>query len=88
MKDFQSFLDNIDEVDKRERLEEIFKHIKGKFPQLKEEIKWNQPMFTDHGTFIIAFSISKGHISVSPEMAAIKLFEEEIKLFWFNIIHC
>ena len=38
-----------------------------KFPQLKEENKWNQPMFNDHGTFIIGFSIAKGHIAVAPE---------------------
>lgn len=36
-------------------------------------------MFTDHGSFIIAFSLAKGHISVSPEPAAISFFEEDIK---------
>ncbi len=49
-----------------------------KFPYLEEEVKWNQPMFCDHGTFIIAFSIAKGHISVAPEAAVISLFEKDI----------
>ncbi|RBP66769.1 hypothetical protein DES36_105154 [Alkalibaculum bacchi] len=79
MKDFQEFLENIDELNKRDRMEGILNHIKKKYPQLKEEIKWNQPMFSDHGTFIIGFSIAKGHIAVAPEAVAIRQFEEEIK---------
>lgn len=79
MKKFQVFLDGIDEPDKREKMEGILGYIKEKFPQLKEEIKWNQPMFSDHGTFIIGFSIAKGHIGVAPESVVIRLFEKEIK---------
>lgn len=79
MKDFNEFLNGIDEPAKRQRMEDIFKYIKANFPQLKEEIKWNQPMFSHHGTFIIAFSIAKGHISVAPEPVAVSLFEKEIE---------
>lgn len=79
MKDFQVFLDNIDVLDQREKIGEILNHIKEKFPRLKEEIKWNQPMFTDHGTFIIGFSIAKKHIAVAPEPVTISYFEKEIK---------
>ena len=78
MKYFQIFLDSIDEPYKKERMESILKYIKEKFPQLKEEIKWSQPMFTDHGTFIIGFSIAKGHIAVAPESVVINLFEKQI----------
>ena len=67
MKTFGDFLAQIGEPEKRKKLELIFQHLKTKFPHLQEEIKWNQPMFTDHGTFIIAFSVAKGHISVAPE---------------------
>lgn len=79
MKDFQMFLDSMHEPDKRERMENILKYVKEKFPQLKEEIKWNQPMFSDHGTFIIGFSVAKGHIAVAPEAVVISLFEKEIE---------
>ena len=79
MNNFQIFLDNIDDMDKRERMKNILNNIKEEFPQLKEEIKWNQPMFTDHGTFIIAFSIAKNHISVAPEAVTINLFKNEIE---------
>lgn len=79
MKDFQMFLDSIDEPDKKERMEGILRYIKEKFPQLNEEIKWNQPMFSDHGTFIIGFSVAKAHIAVAPEAVVISLFEKEIE---------
>ncbi|MCR6546547.1 iron chaperone [Dehalobacterium formicoaceticum] len=79
MKDFQIFLDSIGESDKRERMESILNKIKDKFPQLNEKIKWNQPMFSDHGTFIIGFSVAKGHIAVAPEAVVISLFEKEIE---------
>ncbi|MGI6571526.1 MAG: iron chaperone [Caldicoprobacterales bacterium] len=79
MKNFETFLNSIDEPDKRKRMEEILHRIRTTFPQLKGEIKWNQPMFTDHGTFIIAFSIAKGHIAVAPESDALDLFKEEIE---------
>jgi uncharacterized protein YdhG (YjbR/CyaY superfamily) len=79
MKDFQMFLDSIGEPDKKKRMESILNTIKEKFPQLKEEIKWNQPMFSDHGTFIIGFSVAKGHIGVAPEAVVISQFEKEIE---------
>ncbi|MCF6465995.1 iron chaperone [Clostridium sp. Cult2] len=87
MKDFKMFLDSIDELDKRERMEDILKYIKKKFPQLKGEIKWNQPMFSDHGTFIIGFSVAKGHIAMAPEPAVINLFKEEIEKAGYSYTH-
>lgn len=36
-------------------------------------------MYIDNGTYIIGFSVSKGHISVSPEQAAMREFESEIE---------
>ena len=79
MNTHKEFIDQIDELDKRDRVRMVLDHIKEKYPQLKEEIKWNQPMFSDHGTYIIGFSISKGHISLSPEAHTLDIFDEEIK---------
>jgi uncharacterized protein YdhG (YjbR/CyaY superfamily) len=76
---FQEYLNGIEDPNKRERMKSIFSYIKKTFPQLKEEIKWNQPMFTDHGTFIIGFSMAKAHIAVAPESAAMGLFQQEIE---------
>lgn len=53
--------------------------VNNKYPQLETELKWNQPMFTDHGTFIIGFSVSKKHLAVAPEDATITHVEEDIK---------
>ena len=79
MKNFNEYLESIMEPEKRKRMEDIFHFIHEKFPHLQEEIKWNQPMFSDHGTFIIGFSISKNHIAVAPEEVVMKLFESKIK---------
>ncbi len=79
MKEFQAFLDGIDRPDRAERMTKILSHVQEKFPQLKPEVKWNQPMFTDHGTFIVGFSVAEGHIAVAPEPQAIALFAEEIQ---------
>lgn len=79
MSGFKEYLDKIEESEKKERLTFIFDSIKKEFPQLKEEIKWNQPMFTDHGTFIIGFSVAKGHIAVAPEDDVMALFEKRIE---------
>ncbi|WP_077300899.1 iron chaperone [Virgibacillus pantothenticus] len=78
MEVFTEYLAKIDNPKHRTRMEELFAWITKKFPNLKPEIKWNQPMFTDHGTFIIAFSMAKHHLSVSPERAGMVHFSNEI----------
>ena len=35
-------------------------------------------MFTDHGTFIIGFSVSKKHLAVAPESVTITHVEDDI----------
>jgi hypothetical protein len=49
------------------------------FPELKPEYKWNQPMFTHHGTFIIGFSVATKHFTVAPEMRTFEHFLPQIK---------
>ena len=78
MEDFSDFLVRIDDPNHREKIEELFNWIRQKYPQLNEVIKWNQPMLTDHGTFIIGFSASKKHLAVSPERFTITHFESDI----------
>ncbi|OIJ14563.1 hypothetical protein BKP37_08035 [Anaerobacillus alkalilacustris] len=78
MEVFSEFLAGIDDPFHRERAEEVFTWIKKKYPNLNTEIKWKQPMFTDHGTFIIGFSVSKKHIAVAPESVTITHVEDDI----------
>ena len=79
MEVFEEFLAGIDNPDHRERMEEILGWVMNEFPALTPVIKWNQPMFTDHGTYIIGFSVAKHHIAVAPEQAGINRFSEEIE---------
>ncbi|MBO0422523.1 iron chaperone [Enterococcus plantarum] len=78
MKDINEFLSNISEPAHRDRVKELFGWTEKTFPQLKVVIKWNQPMFTDHDTFIISYSASKKHLSIAPETATITAFKEDI----------
>ncbi|AYK55832.1 MULTISPECIES: iron chaperone frataxin [Bacillus] len=75
---FSEYLAGIDDPFRRERTEEVLTWIKDKYPNLHTEIKWNQPMFTDHGTFIIGFSVSKKHLAVAPEKVTIAHVEDDI----------
>ncbi|HKM05544.1 MAG TPA: DUF1801 domain-containing protein [Sphaerochaeta sp.] len=78
MKVFDAFFAAIDNVDHRQKIAEVFSWVHKTFPSLVPKIAWNQPMFTDHGTFIIGFSVAKHHFAVSPDVTAMKLFSEDI----------
>ncbi|WP_019005904.1 iron chaperone [Cohnella laeviribosi] len=78
MEVFTDYLAGIRHPDHRGRLEEMLTWVARRFPQLEPQIKWNTPMFTDHGTFIIAFSAAKQHVSVSPEEKTMRLFAHDI----------
>lgn len=78
MEAFKAYLEGISDPRQRIRTEEVLNWIKVTYPQLNTKIAWNQPMFTDHGTFIIGFSVSKHHLTVDPERAGIIHFSDEI----------
>ncbi|WP_435923098.1 iron chaperone [Paenibacillus sp. DYY-L-2] len=75
---FAEFLNGIANPQHRARMEEMLSWVMEKFPNVEPTLKWNQPMFTDHGTYIIGFSVSKKHIAVSPEQAGMVRFSGEI----------
>lgn len=79
MNTFDEFLETIEIPEQRSRTKEILDWITKKYPELNQEIKWKQPMFTDHGTYIIGFSVSKKHLAVAPEQVGINQFLDEIK---------
>ena len=78
MEAFKEYLAKIDHPSHKERIEEVLTWVGKQFPSLKPKIAWDQPMFTDHGTFIIGFSVSKHHLAVSPEAAGINQFSSDI----------
>jgi uncharacterized protein YdhG (YjbR/CyaY superfamily) len=80
MEIFAEYLSHIDNPQNRARIEEVLNWVAQRFPDLVSKIAWNQPMFTDHDTFIIAFSVAKKHFAVAPEKAGINQVKEEIEL--------
>ncbi|MBC2320139.1 iron chaperone [Listeria booriae] len=67
MEVFEEFIGNIENPEHQARMAEVLAWIETEYPNLGQRIAWNQPMFTDHGTFIIGFSVSKKHIAIAPE---------------------
>lgn len=84
MDNITEYIDTLENQTHRERFQEIFSWINSTYPQLESRVAWNQPMFTDHGTFIIAFSSAKKHIAVTPEIAGIQKFSEAINKSGYN----
>ena len=78
METFAAYLEQIEHPQHRERTGEVLGWVSQAFPELEGRIAWNQPMFTDHGTFIIGFSIAAKHLAVSPERAGMERFTKEI----------
>jgi uncharacterized protein YdhG (YjbR/CyaY superfamily) len=78
MEVFAEYLAQIGNTAHRARVEEVLNWVANRFPNLVPKIAWNQPMFTDHGTFIIAFSVAKLHMAVAPEKTALNQFSEDV----------
>jgi len=79
MDTFDEYIETIKSEQAKEIMVNLLKHIKTTYPNLKEKIGWNQPMFTDHGTFIIGFSLAKNHLAIAPEAKAVQHFEARAK---------
>ncbi|HPQ47120.1 MAG TPA: iron chaperone, partial [Clostridia bacterium] len=84
MEVFSEYLSSIDDAEQRKRVEGILQWIADEYPHFGQRIGWNQPMFTDHGTFIIAFNVAKKHLNVSTEFACIEHFDKEISKAGYN----
>ncbi|MCM2677621.1 iron chaperone [Alkalicoccobacillus plakortidis] len=78
MEVFSDFLAGIDNPEHRARTEEVLAWVSETYPNLVPKIAWNQPMFTDHDTFIIGFSVAKQHLAVAPEKVVIDRFSTDI----------
>ncbi len=73
------YLDQIENKDDRIVFYDLLKWVGSTFPNLELKMKWNQPMFLDHGTFIISFGVAKKHFSVSPEKPILDEYLDEIQ---------
>ncbi len=79
LKIFSEYINLIENKENRIKFVEVLEFVVKKFPHLEIVIKWNQPMFTDHGTYIVAFSATKNHINIAPERDTMIHFENLVK---------
>lgn len=84
MSQLNDFLQSFENDKHKEIMTAVFKWVAETFPELETTIKWNQPMFTHHGTFIIAFSKSKQHFSIAPETKCMNAFNERINVAGYS----
>lgn len=80
MKIFANYLKQIENTQHRLRTKEVLDWVGNTYPDLDAKIAWNLPMFTDHGTYIIGFSVSKLHLAISPELSGMEQFADDISL--------
>ena len=66
----EEYLDSIADERHRAEFRELLDGVHATWPQLACEIKWNQPMFMDHGTFIFVFTALTNHVTVGSEPRA------------------
>lgn len=84
MDNLNQFLEGMSDVEKREKFARIIDWVQKTFPELQLEIKWKQPMFSHHDTYIIGFSVAKEHYSFSPEEAGMEVFKDEAKALGYQ----
>lgn len=78
MNNFIEYLSTIDNPDHLAQITTVLEWVCENYPNLDTRVAWKQPMFTDHGTFIVGFSVAKKHFSIATENA-IDEFREDIK---------
>lgn len=78
MDTLQEYLETVSNKDHRESMQHLIEWVSATFPDLNLEIKWNQPMMTHNGTFIIGFSAAAKYVSIAPETAILHEFLDRI----------
>ena len=82
--EFEEYLGKIEDEAHQERVRTVLNWVQETFPQLEQRYAWNQPMFTDHGTFIIGFSVAKPHMAFAPEGPVMEAFADQIAAAHYN----
>ncbi|MCH5461603.1 DUF1801 domain-containing protein [Lactobacillus sp. LC28-10] len=61
------YMASITKPENAQQLSSTLDWISTQYPQLELRLAWNQPMFTDHDTFIIGFSAATKDFAVAVE---------------------
>ncbi|MDO4910193.1 MAG: DUF1801 domain-containing protein [Corynebacterium sp.] len=59
-------------------VEGVMAWVSDNFPDLESVVKWNSPMWTKDGTFILGLSYASKHISIAPEAPTMEHFHERL----------
>ncbi len=78
MHKFEPFFNKLTNINHLGKIQDLFEWIETNFPELEREYKWNTPMYSDHGTFILGVSTAKAHISIAPENQTMAHFKDKI----------
>lgn len=78
MSAWEEWVNALEDEAHRAYMRTVFTWVEETYPQLECAIKWKQPMFMDHGTFIIGFSVSSKNMLVAPEGEVTERFGEQI----------
>ena len=76
--EFERYLATIDQPDHQLRVRSVLTGVQAAFPALHQRVAWHQPMFTDHGTFVIGFSVSQHHLAVALEGPTMVHFRDRL----------
>jgi len=68
-----------------EKLRGLINWVQKSYDNLDLRVKWSQPMFILNETFIIAFHITKKHISVAPESLVLEEFRDELVSLGYEV---
>ncbi|WP_203651118.1 iron chaperone [Secundilactobacillus yichangensis] len=78
------YLASITKPENAKQLSDMLADIQAQYPQLELRIAWNQPMFTDHDTFIIGFSAAAKDIAVAVEAPIFEKYLDQIKALGYR----
>lgn len=76
---FDTWLDPLENDLQRDKSREVFSWVESRFPQLMPVLKWNQPMYTAHGTFILGFSAARKHLAIAAERVCLDRYRDALE---------
>lgn len=73
----KAILEKIAVDENRAKLANLLERLEAEFPELEGNVKYSQPMYEAHGTFIIGFKPAKTHFGIIAEAPAAERFKSE-----------
>ena len=81
----EEYYESIEDQKHKEIIKDLIIELKDAFDGLDLVVKWKQPMLVKDGAFILGFSVSKKHFSVSPDKYALDQFRKELEESGYSV---